>query len=157
MADEIPYGVINKNLSAGVSFVLQSEDLVLDHDPNVIKEKRKETKLEDESFQKNLQFIDKCSDSLIKPGSCFSSIEDLEREVQHYQIKNKVKLYRRDSRTIENLLKRNRTSNKTYSPKLKFGELTYKCKYGGREFATHSKGIRFKKRFSWLDLFYRAV
>ena len=73
-------------------------------------------------------------------GTAFSSLESLLQCIEEYQKANNVKFYRRDSRTIANM--KGRCPKRPYNDNLKYAELHYCCRFGGKGFNSKSSGAR---------------
>ncbi|XP_076458995.1 uncharacterized protein LOC143292519 [Babylonia areolata] len=73
-------------------------------------------------------------------GRQFCSYEDLEAAVSEYQDKNFVRLYKRDTRSIE--ATRRRGVKKKYNPKLVYSGVKYTCVHGGKLFVSQTTGLR---------------
>uniref|UniRef100_A0A7M5X082 SWIM-type domain-containing protein n=2 Tax=Clytia hemisphaerica TaxID=252671 RepID=A0A7M5X082_9CNID len=67
-------------------------------------------------------------------GDSFYCLEDLEESLRLYEEKNGIKLYKRDVRSLEALLKRSLKLQKLdkINERLKYGQLLYCCVYGGK-------------------------
>ena len=61
-------------------------------------------------------------------------MEDIEHALRQYEITNNVKLYKRDVRSIEALMKRSLKLQKLdqINMKLKYGQLLFCCVYRGK-------------------------
>lgn len=61
-------------------------------------------------------------------------MEDIEHALRQYEITNNVKLYKRDVRSIEALMKRSLKLQKLdqINMKLMYGQLLFCCVYGGK-------------------------
>ena len=70
-------------------------------------------------------------------GEHFASYDDLRGKMKKYEEDNFVKLWIRDSRTIEAA-----RVKKRFNPGIKFYEIRYACKHGGRKFKSGSTGVR---------------
>lgn len=70
----------------------------------------------------------------INLGDEFYCLEDIEHALRQYEITNNVKLYKRDVRSIEALMKRSLKLQKLdqINMKLKYGQLLFCCVYGGK-------------------------
>lgn len=77
-------------------------------------------------------------------GKEFSSFEELSNEIIEYEKQFFVSLYIRSSRSIESA--KRRAPNKQFHEELKFSELDYSCKHGGRKILSKSKGVRPNQR-----------
>lgn len=75
-------------------------------------------------------------------GETFSSYEDLHSKITMFEKKNFVKLWKRDSRSVEAACKR---LNRALSDKIKYYEVTFCCIHGGKKFKTKGGGIRASK------------
>ena len=73
-------------------------------------------------------------------GADFWSFAQLESAIADYQQKNFVRLYRRDSRTIEATKKR--TSKKDYNEQIVYTDIKYACVHGGKTFISQTTGVR---------------
>ncbi|XP_018568553.2 N-acetylneuraminate lyase-like isoform X1 [Anoplophora glabripennis] len=78
-------------------------------------------------------------------GQVFPAFDDLEETVIKTCKENSVQFYRRDSRKIENAVKRN--AQKNYNPEIVYSEIKYACIYGGRKFRSQGVGVRKSKTF----------
>ncbi|CAL4156354.1 unnamed protein product, partial [Meganyctiphanes norvegica] len=76
----------------------------------------------------------------IELNATYDCYEDLEAAVKIYEDTNFEKLYIRDSSSIERAKKR--APKRIFKNKLKFFEIKYACKYGGRIAKSKSKGAR---------------
>lgn len=76
-------------------------------------------------------------------GQVFPTFDDLEKMVIKTCKENSVQFYRRDSRKIENAVKRN--AQKIYNPDIIYSEIKYACIYGGRKFKSQGAGFRKSK------------
>ena len=67
-------------------------------------------------------------------GDSFYCLEDLEESLRLYEEKHGIKLYKRDVRSLEALLKRSLKLQKLdkINERLKYGQLLYCCVYGGK-------------------------
>lgn len=67
-------------------------------------------------------------------GDSFYCLEDVEEALRFYEEKHGVKLYKRDVRSLEALLKRSLKLQKLdkINERLKYGQLLYCCVYGGK-------------------------
>jgi len=67
-------------------------------------------------------------------GDKFYSLEEVEEGLKLYEENNSVKLYKRDVRSLEALLKRSLKLQKLdhINEKLKYGQLLYCCSFGGK-------------------------
>jgi zinc finger SWIM domain-containing protein 3 len=81
----------------------------------------------------------------IVEGKEFHSLSELEEAVERYQTTNFVQLYKRDTKTIVSLQKKN--TKRPYNTQLKYGYLVYACIMGGRPFKSLSTGIRPNVRY----------
>ena len=70
-------------------------------------------------------------------GQHFTSYDDLKEKMKKYEVENFVNVWIRDSRTIEAA-----RVKKEYNPAIKFYEIRYACKHGGRKFKSESTGTR---------------
>ena len=70
-------------------------------------------------------------------GEHFTSYNDIKEKMKKYEEENFVNLWVRDSRTIEAA-----RVKKNYNPAIKFYEVIYACKHGGRKFKSESTGER---------------
>ena len=70
-------------------------------------------------------------------GEHFTSYNDIKEKMKKYEEENFVNLWVRDSRTIEAA-----RVKKNYNPAIKFYEVRYACKHGGRKFKSESTGER---------------
>ena len=67
-------------------------------------------------------------------GDSFYCLEDVEEALRLYEEKHSIKLYKRDVRSLEALLKRSLKLQKLdkINERLKYGQLMYCCVYGGK-------------------------
>ena len=70
-------------------------------------------------------------------GEHFTSYDDLREKTKMYEEQNFVNLWIRDSRTIEAT-----RVKEIYNSAIKFSEIRYACKHGGRKFKSESSGVR---------------
>ena len=70
-------------------------------------------------------------------GEHFTSYDDIKEKMKKYEEENFVNLWVRDSRIIEAA-----RVKKNYNLAIKFFEVRYACKYGGRNFKSESTGER---------------
>ena len=83
----------------------------------------------------------------LETGTAFNDYDDLTKAIQEYQTLKHVKLYRRDSRSIKSMINTGRSPKKNFSMKLKYGELSFRCIFGGKIYKSFSKGFRPRQRF----------
>ena len=76
----------------------------------------------------------------IAVGEEFSSFDELNQRIIHFETKSFVQLYVRRSRSLE--ATRKRATKKDFPEQLKFGELDYHCIHGGKKFKSQSTGKR---------------
>lgn len=76
-------------------------------------------------------------------GQVFPTFDDLEEAIIETCKENSVQFYRRDSRKIENAVKRNAQRN--FNPDIIYSEIKYACIYGGRKFKSQGAGVRKSK------------
>ena len=74
-------------------------------------------------------------------GDKFETFSDLELCVREYEKVTYTKFWRRDSRAVAGLQRR-RARNINIKEELVYGEATYCCKQGGREFKSQTTGER---------------
>ena len=84
----------------------------------------------------------KIKKQIFRKGTGFTDYEELVKAIQEYQTLNHVKLYKRDSRSVESMISRGRAPKKRISMDLKYGELSFRCKHGGKIYKSFSKGLR---------------
>ena len=84
------------------------------------------------------------STSAFTVGSKFDSFDDLSSAIKDYERVNSVTLYTRSSRSI--MAAKKRAPKRHFSESLKYSELDYACVHGGRQYKSHSKGIRKSQR-----------
>ena len=72
----------------------------------------------------------------------FTSYEDLQTKVSLFEKQTFVKLWKRDSRSVEAASK---CLNRALSDKLKYYEVTFYCIHGGKKFKAKGEGIRSTK------------
>ena len=70
-------------------------------------------------------------------GEHCTSYDDLKEKMKKYEEENFVNVWIRDSRKIEFA-----RVKKEYNPAIKFYEIRYACKHGGRKFKSESIGAR---------------
>ena len=70
-------------------------------------------------------------------GEHFTSYDDIKEKMKKCEKENFVNLWVRDSRAIEAA-----RVKKNYNPAIKFYEVRYACKHGGRNFKSESTGER---------------
>ena len=70
-------------------------------------------------------------------GEHCTSYDDLKEKMKKYEEENFLNVWIRDSRTIEAA-----RVKKEYNPVIKFYEIRYACKHGGRKFKSESTGAR---------------
>lgn len=75
-------------------------------------------------------------------GEAFSNYDDLNSKITRFERKNFVKLWKRDSRSVEAASKR---LNRDLSDKIKYYEVTFCCIHGGKKFKAKGEGIRTTK------------
>ena len=80
-----------------------------------------------------------CTEPDFQIGDKFHSFEDLERKIKQYETKHYVKLWKRDSKTIETAQKR---LDRVLCKNIKYYNLTYSCIHGGRSFKPRGEGKR---------------
>uniref|UniRef100_A0A4W5KP40 Inosine/uridine-preferring nucleoside hydrolase domain-containing protein n=1 Tax=Hucho hucho TaxID=62062 RepID=A0A4W5KP40_9TELE len=73
-------------------------------------------------------------------GSTYSNYTDFNNAVTAFENENFVQFYRRDARTIEKVKRLNPRHH--YNPELKYVNIHLTCIHGGRNFLSHSKGVR---------------
>ncbi|KAK6325397.1 hypothetical protein J4Q44_G00047390 [Coregonus suidteri] len=73
-------------------------------------------------------------------GSTYSNYTDFNNAVIAFENENFVQFYRRDARTIEKVKRLN--PRHYYNPELKYVNIHLTCIHGGRNFLSHSKGVR---------------
>ena len=95
------------------------------------------------------------SDSVFSIGSEFTTYTQLSSAIKNYEAANCITLYTRSSRTIQ--AARRRAPNRHFSELLVYSELDYACIHGGRDYKSHSKGIRKSQRFVSLANFVGIV
>ena len=83
-------------------------------------------------------------DTAFFDGREFSSFEELSNEISEFEKRFFVNLYVRSSRSIESA--KRRAPNKAFCEDLKFSELDFSCKEGGRKITSKSKGVRQNQR-----------
>jgi len=88
--------------------------------------------------------VNESADTAFFEGREFSSFEELSNEISEYGKRFFVNLYVRSSRTVESAQRR--APNKVFCEDLKFSELDFSCKEGGRKIASKSKGVRPNQR-----------
>lgn len=89
--------------------------------------------------------LSESADTSFFDGREFSSFEELSHGISEYEKRFFVNLYIRSSRSIESA--KRRAPNKVFSEDLKFSELDFSCKEGGRKIVSKSKGIRPNQRY----------
>lgn len=67
----------------------------------------------------------------IEVGSRFSSYEELERTISEFEKETKMSFWKREAKTLENVLKKNPKLDRV-PPQLKYYMLKYACIAGGR-------------------------
>ena len=78
-------------------------------------------------------------------GEEFSSLHELEEKIKRFCSANFVDVYRRDSRSITNAIKRGTIScKKEINNELKFYEIKYACVHGGKRYEMESIHLRSK-------------
>ena len=75
-------------------------------------------------------------------GEVFTSYDDLQTKVSLFEKQTFVKLWKRDSRSVEAASKR---LNRALSDKLKYYEVTFCCIHGGKKFKAKGEGIHSTK------------
>ena len=78
-------------------------------------------------------------DSFFTISEKFRSFDDLRAKVSRYEKETFVKLWKRDSRTVQAAKKR---MTKHLSNDIKYYEVTYACIHGGKKFKPRGKGQR---------------
>ena len=108
---------------------------------------------------KTTERIEKTSkqQEIFRKGTGFNEYEELIKAIQAYQTINHISLYKRDSRSIESIISSGRSPKKKISTKLKYGEISYRCKFGGKVYKSFSKGLRPKQRLFCFLLFLQPV
>ena len=76
-------------------------------------------------------------------GTEFSSFIELQHSIRQYELHNFVELYVSSSRTIQAMKKR--APKKSFCDELQFGDITYACRHGGRNYKTKSAGARLQQ------------
>lgn len=76
---------------------------------------------------------------IFKVGLRFTTYEELSEKINEYEKANMVKLWKRDSRTVESVKKR---LDRPLCPNIKFYNITYSCIHGGRKFKARGEGKR---------------
>ena len=92
---------------------------------------------EDEAASK-----DSSGDVSFSVGEMFSNYDDLSSKITRFERKNFVKLWKRDSRSVEAASKR---LNRALSDKIKYYEVTFCCIHGGKKFKAKGEGLRTTK------------
>uniref|UniRef100_A0A1X7TWQ7 ZSWIM3 N-terminal domain-containing protein n=1 Tax=Amphimedon queenslandica TaxID=400682 RepID=A0A1X7TWQ7_AMPQE len=82
---------------------------------------------------------DGCSEPDFKIGDKFHSFEALERKIKQYERKHYVKLWKRDSKTVETAQKR---LDRVLCKSIKYYSLIYSCIHGDKRFKPRGEGIR---------------
>ncbi|XP_037974206.2 zinc finger SWIM domain-containing protein 1 [Plutella xylostella] len=72
----------------------------------------------------------------------FSSLEELDDFIRNYEYSNCVQLWKRTAKTIEGMKTVCPIKCENSKPELKYYQMTYACKKGGRAFKTKGRGIR---------------
>ena len=72
-------------------------------------------------------------------GDTFASFEELEVKLKEYEESKCVKLWKRDSRTVQAARKR---LNRPLSDHIKYYEVVYCCIHGGKKFKSKGEGKR---------------
>lgn len=93
-------------------------------------------------FQKALHDVEQ---NFFVVGMQFDSYESILERIKEYEMVHHVKLFRRDSRTIQSIIAKGR-SRKSLNLNLKYGELNFRCRFGGKDYKTKSTGVRPKQR-----------
>ena len=75
--------------------------------------------------------LNEIADTSFFDGREFSSFEELSHDISEYEKRFFVNLYVRSSRSIESA--KRRAPNKAFCEDLKFSELDFSCKEGGRK------------------------
>ena len=75
--------------------------------------------------------LNESADTPLFDGREFSSFEELSHDISEYEKRFFVNPYVRSSRSIESA--KRRTPNKAFSEDLKFSEVDFSCKEGGRK------------------------
>ena len=88
--------------------------------------------------------MDAAGENIVSIGKEFSSYVHLTSAIKEYEASNSVTLYTRSSRSIQ--AARKRAPNRHFSDNLVYSEIDYACVHGGREYKSHSKGIRKSQR-----------
>ena len=81
-----------------------------------------------------------------KVGATFDHYAKLVKAIQSYERRKHVRLYRRDSRTLLSIISRGRAPKKNFSMDLRYGELCYRCRHGGKKYKSFSTGARPNQR-----------
>lgn len=106
---------------------------------------------ENESFVSATK--DESDDDLVfHVGSTFDHYAKVVKAIQAYERRNHVRLYRRDSRTLSSIISRGRAPKKNFSMDLRYGELCYRCRHGGKKYKSFSTGIRPNQRYIYLTI-----
>jgi len=77
-------------------------------------------------------------------GDSFKSYEELNNKSRQYEELHFISVYKWDNLTIEAAKKKG--LKRTVNDNLKYKYVTYRCYHGGRNFRSHSKGIRPNQR-----------
>lgn len=72
-------------------------------------------------------------------GLKFKTYEELSEKVDEYEKANMIKLWKRDSRTVQSVKKR---LDRPLCPEIKFYNILYSCIHGGRKFKARGEGKR---------------
>ena len=83
--------------------------------------------------------MDAAGENIVSIGKEFSSYVHLTSAIKEYEASNSVTVYG-SSRSIQ--AARKRAPNRHFSDNLVYSEIDYACVHGGREYKSHSKGIR---------------
>lgn len=81
--------------------------------------------------------------NLLEVGMEFESFDAFQAAMEQYEDTHFVQFSRIDSRSVEKAQESSLT--KTYSPQIKFSQLTYACTFGPRKGPSKSTGIRNSK------------
>ena len=78
----------------------------------------------------------------LKVGDKFSDYAALLKQIDMYENHKLVNLYKRSSRSIENVKKLMTRLANVDNSQLQFGEIDYSCVHGGKNFKSSSNGQR---------------
>lgn len=81
----------------------------------------------------------------IHVGDTFNSYEELNSKIRQYEESKYVSLYMRDNKLLATAIRKG-IIKKQVNDNLKYLYVTFSCYHGGRNFKSHSKGLRPNQR-----------